>query len=441
MSHLLRGRSKLLVIVMSAAVALMVTGIFAFNVARGVHAAAEVLYVGTSVGSNTSCASPGYTSVQAAVDAAASGNTVHLCGANTYLGPVVINKKITLVGDSGATIGAPSSWTPISLSRLPSKFTTDNLFDPQALLVVWGSHTKVTISHVSVSGTLPGNGGCADDEYGIVVIDGATATISHDAVENIYDANSSLYGCQFGVGIQIGRMYWPTASFGTFLKEDFVGHATISDTSVSAYQKNGIDVDGPSSTGTVNENTVTGAGRDAHFSPIIAQNGIEIARGAAATVTRNLVQDNSYTGSSFASSGGILIYGGCSPDPITVRTVIKYNTVINNDVGIYLANYQGDCSPTFPPPAKHQTKIDVEHNYVSNDAVTNVGSGVSLGFPYNGYQAGISDVGNDDSIVDNTIAGAGYHTHSTQGGPFVLPIDTTSSPTIDPHVHGNKILS
>jgi len=56
-----------------------------------------------------------------------------------------------------------------------------------------------------------------------------------------------MHQTQFGVGIQVGRRYWPKADFSTFLVENFIGQATITKTTVTGYQKNGITVDGPSS--------------------------------------------------------------------------------------------------------------------------------------------------------------------------------------------------
>jgi len=280
---------------------------------------------------------------------------------------------------------------------------------------------------------MPGNGSCADQQFGVLVIADGTATLSGDQVKDIRDTNPSLYGCQFGEGIRVGREYWPTATFSSFLVEDFVGHATITNTIVSGYQKNGITIDGPGTTADVRGNTVHGAGRDAFLAPIIAQNGIQVSRGAAAQVRDNTVTGNSYTGSSFASSGGILIFGGCG-DPLVTGVQVMGNTLTDNDVGIYLNNFADDCAT----PTSAMTNDKAVNNTISNDAVTNVGSGSCCGFPYTGYQAGIDDVGTNDKIIHNTISGAGYLPQTTVGGPFVLPIDTSSVPTNSPKVHANR---
>src|SRR5579871_3124339 len=413
--------------------ALVVSGSSAFASSHSL-----TIYVGQSAGTNSGCASPGYTSVQAAVDAAHNDDTVYLCGTTPYSEQVIITKEITLTGDKGATIQAPNPFPTTSLSRLPAQFTTDNLFIPQAIVIVWGKGSNARITNLDINGPLPGNGGCASQEFGVLVIADGKATLKNDKVTNIHDTNPALYGCQFGNGIQVGREYWPKSDFSTFLVENFKGTATIQNTTVSGYMKDGIVIDGPKSSADIDKNVVLGAGRDLQFAVIIAQNGIEVGRGASANVSNNYVSGNSYTGTApNASSGGILVFGGCG-DPLTIGVKVEHNTLINNDVGIYLNNYDPTCST---PPAQ-KTKDVAEYNSIFNDAVTNQSSETLTQGTFPGYQAGIDDVGNQDIIEHNTIGGPGYTSTNTTDTtkPFVIPIDTISFPTIDPEVHDNKIV-
>lgn len=413
--------------------ALVVSGSSAFAASHS-----RTLYVGQTVGANSGCASPGYTSVQAAVDAANKGDTVYLCGTTPFSEQVIITKEITLTGDPGATIQAPNPFPATSLSRLPSQFTTDGLLVPQAIVIVWGKGSNARIANLTINGPLPGNGGCGSNEFGVLIIADGKATLNNDQVTNIHDINSSLYGCQFGNGIQIGREYWPTATNpGNFLVENFKGTATVQNTAVTGYQKDGIVVDGPKSSADVEKNVVQGAGRDPFFGAIIAQNGIEVLRGAHGKVNNNYVADNSYTGLAPASASGILIFGGCG-DPLVIGVEVEHNTLINNDVGIYLNNYDPTCST---PPAQ-KTKDVAEYNSIFNDAVTNRGPETLTQGTFPGYQAGIDDVGNQDIIEHNTIGGPGYYPANTTDTTkaFVIPIDTISFPTIDPEVRNNKIV-
>ncbi len=237
-------------------------GLMAFAASAGPAYAAPstTRYVGATAGTGKSCASPGYTSVQAAVNAAKAGDTVYLCGTTPFQEQVIITKSITLTGSAGASIGAPASASAFSASALPPQFASDGLFTPQALVVVWGKGVRATVKGLTVSGPLPGNGGCADSEYGILVIGGANAQITDDSVANIKDADSGLYGCQFGVGIRVGSEYWPVSNFSSSKTENFTGSATITRTTVSGYQKAGIVVDGAGSSGSISGDTVTGAG-------------------------------------------------------------------------------------------------------------------------------------------------------------------------------------
>jgi hypothetical protein len=167
---------------------------------------------------------------------------------------------------------------------------------------------------------------------------------------------------------------------------------------------------------------------------IIAQNGIEVLRGASGEVSNNTVSANQYSGPASASSGGVLIFGGCG-DPVTPNVAVNQNTLTDNDVGIFLFNALSDC--VHAPTTK--TNDVAVNNTISNSAVTNA-SGFGPGC---GYQAGVSDVGNHDTINSNQISGRGYT--PAQGDPLkgcsppgtavVLPIDTSGA--IDPNVHNN----
>src|SRR2546426_10905998 len=112
-----------------------IAGLLTLLLMVGVPAAsaATMRFVGSFVGFNTGCNSPGFTSVQDAVVAAAPGDTVYLCGTTPFAEQVIINKSLTLTGDPGATIAAPSpTWVPSS-EPLPPEFVNHNLFQPQAI--------------------------------------------------------------------------------------------------------------------------------------------------------------------------------------------------------------------------------------------------------------------------------------------------------------------
>lgn len=247
-----------------------------------------------------------------------------------------------------------------------------------------------------------------------VVANGDTDEISLDILNsNIHDIGESPHnGTQHGIGI-----YWRA-----FFAQGGVTGRIVGNT-VTAYQKGGIVVNGTGSQATIFDNTVTG---DGHVT-FIAMNGIQIGYGASASVMRNRVSDNSFIGTpgDGSASGGILVVGGAGygtcPDnndcPYTVNSKINDNVLTNNDVGIYLSNLASDYSA--PVTA---TNIKAVNNTISNDLCFN-----------QAYQAGISDVGNSDKIINNTISGDGYR-NCTNG----FAVDADVSFTDRAKVHANK---
>lgn len=261
--------------------------------------------------------------------------------------------------------------------------------------VYYGPGSTGTVKNAEIHGA----------NYFGVLNNGGAVNISNS---NIHDIGEHPFnGTQHGVGV--------------YFAFDSGASGTIENNQVWHYQKGGIVVNGTSDSATVTGNTVTGLG-PVNF---IAQNGIQIGYGATATVMRNTVSGNSYTGTS-TDSGGILVVGGDGyGGPYTVGTQIVGNTVVNNDVGVYLSNVAGDGSA--PTTA---TNIKVVNNTISNDAVNNNYTGV-------GYQAGISDQGNNDKMINNTISGLGY---TPDGVHYLVAIDADTSFTNRPKVRANTII-
>jgi len=251
-----------------------------------------------------------------------------------------------------------------------------------------------------------------------VVVNGDTGTpsasITNSTIPNIGETPPN--GTQHGAGIYF-RSFSLTGS----------ASGTVSNNIVTGYQKGGIVANGQGVNVAITDNTVTGLG----VVDFIAQNGIQVGYGASASVMRNKVTGNAYTGANDASSGGILVvggpghspcpdgFGGSVPCPYTVNTRIIQNTETGNDVGVWLSNVDA----SFQPPAS-ATNIKVVNNTLSNSNLSNVSG---CGFP-KGYQAGISDEGNNDKLVTNSISGVGYTNNGVTDcnlGTVVLSIDNT----------------
>jgi hypothetical protein len=266
--------------------------------------------------------------------------------------------------------------------------------------IYYGPGQKGNVSKAAVSGA----------NYFGIVNDGANVNISGSDIHNIGEV--PFNGDQHGVGIYFA---YDTGASGSIL-----------DNTVSLYQKGGIVVNGGTDSSQIVGNTVTGNG------PVdyIAQNGIQVGYGAHANVILNKVTGNAYTGLNDASSTGILVFGGCG-DPMITNVSVSGNIVRNNDIGIYLVNNpETDATCSLPPTTPTNDTIDL--NLLTDSAVTNV-SGNLPGSPP-GFQAGIYEFGDGDSIFLNAIAGVGY-TDTASTTALVTPIYTSGSINLRSHLN------
>jgi parallel beta-helix repeat protein len=294
-----------------------------------------------------------------------------------------------VAGLGSVTSAAAATCTPTGFVKDGINMTAAQIGgDVTGSLDATGCNVGVYYDTKSAAGNVSGADIFGSNYYGVLVngdLGSVSVNVTDSAIHKI--GEKPLNGTQHGNAIYY-RAFGGSAS------------GTISGNTVTHYQKNGITVNGNVSA-TIANNTVTGEG------PVnyIAQNGIEVGSGAQATVTDNTVTGNAYTGPNGASSGGILVFGGPAfntPDtnvPYTVDVKITRNTLTNNDVGVFLFN--ADSSGLAP---ETRTKNFVKFNVITSDAVTNTtGQNATCG-----YQAGISDVGTKDLIVNNEISGAGY---------------------------------
>lgn len=240
-----------------------------------------------------------FTTIQAAVNAAnaAGGDTIQIHPA-TYTEQVTIDKSLTMVGTGpGVIIQAPSTLTP--------DLGLDSLVEIK-------NAADVTISDVTIQGPVPTD---ITIDAGILVVGGATANVTNSTIAHIrsepLNNNSGT-----GYGILVGN-----------LSGTQVGTATITNDTITDYQKNGIAVRGGSSA-TITDNMIATAGP----ASVIAQNGIVIYPGATATITGNTITGNQYIGPgggpdpfNSTQAAGILVFGSAS---------VTGNTVTDNDIGI-----------------------------------------------------------------------------------------------------------
>jgi len=323
-------KSRLSVALMLFASLLVLAGVFA----GPASASPTTRWVSLApVGANTGCSSPGYNSIQDAVNAAAPNDTVSVC-AGTYTEQVTVEKNITIKGAGAAA-------TRIQMP-LPAADSTCNpaasvgLHTVDVVDVCGGATAKVT--GLTVAGPY-GALDCSLQGYGIAVVEGSTATITNTTVTSIRE--DPLNGCQGGVGILVGR-----------LSTSQVGTAAITGVTVSDYQKGGIVVSNPGSSAKITNSTITGVGPTDQ----IAQNGVQISYGGSGTVNNSTIVGNecdvAVCGAdpeTDTQAAGVLLYDA-GPG-----TKVQNSIIANNDMGVYNSEVPSDS------PAGNKTTVMKNH--------------------------------------------------------------------------------
>lgn len=254
------------------------------------------------------CAGASQTSVQAAVDAATAGDTVALCSGQTFPEQVDITKALTLT----STAGAPGT------IKVPSTVTGRN-----DLVGIHGVGVVVQLSRLDLSGPFVAPVTSFD---GLHVYDSAVVTASGLVIDQIRDADQNGRGNQpGGTGVTVGDH---TTIGGT----DTKGTLTISDSTVSDYQKTGFFVGTDGSVLTSSNVTVA---HNETPDPNTGPNGYDI--GDAVTVQ---IQGGSVTGNAFAPAKDFFndfTGTGVIGRPATGGALLIDGTSFSgNDTGVYL---------------------------------------------------------------------------------------------------------
>jgi hypothetical protein len=276
-----------------------------------------------------SCASPGYNAIQEAINVNAPATTIHVCK-GTYKEQLTISKPIAIAGEAGESIlelpASPANSVGACDVQEPGSEEQD-----QVTICMKGT---VKISGLTINSKWTALD-CAKQFYGVLVGGGAALTMTSSSI--LHAGAEPINGCQQGVGLQIGHN-----------KNKQVGIATLSGDTITGYQKNGMTIDGPGSTATINKQTkVTSA-----ITNQIAQNGIQVSRGATAKISETTIEGNECAVASCGANStgfspwqeeedatGILFYLSGKGS-----SVMK-NAINGNDIGVYHLAQEETTSP------------------------------------------------------------------------------------------------
>lgn len=323
--------------------------------------AANSFHTGAYVGSLTANATVGV-SVELAVSAVLPGTTVTVLP-GVYDEQVSITTAGVTVNGAGATV-RPSAVFSDTTQGSPCSGGLGT-----AIVLVSGV-TGVVLNDLTVDGSLIDP---MPDRFVGLFYRNASGRIEGGAVTHI--RNDPLDGIQNGLGINVQAKGPNVAAVDTV------------DVTVSGYQKNGITYNGCGcadaldgvASGTVSGSTVTGAGD----TPVIAQNGVQVAFGAGpVVVTGNTITGHRYTGDpNNGTASGVLLYStknnqvtlndvsegnygvvaqaGCV-DGDTTGNDVSCNRVYGHDALAYEAGVYGDAGNTVNDNAIYQNATGVE---------------------------------------------------------------------------------
>lgn len=272
---------------------------------------------------------PEGSSIQAAINAAAEGDTI-------LVGPGVFNEQMTVDGKDLTIIGAGEGLTIIQApDTMVANYIDANSSRPNKLALV----TVKNDADLHISGmTLDGEDGGLQpmsgyDFVGIFIVN-SDATVDEMTVVGFRELSGGITsGNQRNHGIM--AVSYSNAQGG-------VGDHTvnITNSSISDVQKTGILAYGSTLTANITGNTITFAPEDG---AVIAANGIQLGSigafgGTLGTISGNVIVAPVYTGAQVVSPTGMLIYNagpGVVISDNTISVAEATGGLYDTAIGIY----------------------------------------------------------------------------------------------------------
>jgi parallel beta-helix repeat protein len=237
-----------------------------------------------------------FRTIQAAVDAANPGDTIRV-------NPGKYVEQVTVPDDKDRLrIEARQERRAVIVA--PAKLTGTN-----AVVRVAGAE-RVTLDGFTITGPMA--------DWGVHVDKGGSATIRDNLITGI--GTGLADDAPTGGAVLIG---------GRSADGKTPATATVDDNTIVDYHRGGIVVVNEGTEATITDNTVTGSGPN----KFVAQNGIQVAFGAAAVIDDNRVSRNVYTGSDFEAAGIFVFDAG--------SVVVTDNRLSRNQDGILVEDTDG----------------------------------------------------------------------------------------------------
>jgi hypothetical protein len=374
---------------------------------------------------HSSCANPGFNSVQAAVNAAAANATIHVC-AGVYVEQVQITKSVKLVGTGSPILRLPTS--PANSTTACDTAINPMSFQPnQDELSICGA-IVVHLTGLVVDAAWPA-ATCYSSEYGVFAGGGAKVVATKFAV--VAAGAKPINGCQGGIGMQIGTSRTSPAE---------TANLVMTSSAVTGYQKNGIYVDGAGSKANIGGSNITGAGPQNQT----AQNGIVVIHGGYAVVHNNTISGNECNVAvcgpdtqTQTQSGGVLLIGAAQ------KTLINNNKISSNDMGVYYSSEDSGAAPAAPV---NSIKGNTFTNNRYEGVVLDQGSALLAANTFSGGNVGIQAIQYDGQTqasrhIANNENISGVSVAALQVLSDEVPTDLPGVLTVNnSHLHGGAVL-
>lgn len=350
-----------------------------------------------------SCANPGFNSIQSAINTPVT--SVHVCK-GTYVEQLQIERAVSVVGEAGLTT--------VKLPASPADSTTPcAVAGEQDVIGICGKGVEtVKLAGLTIEGFWPEDT-CKEQLYGVIVGGKANLVMNNSSV--LGAGASPINGCQGGVGVRVGRS--STSQVGT---------AILTGITVSGYQKNGISIDGKESKATINKATVTTAP-----SALIAQNGIQVGRGAVGKITEATITGNECNlpstcgpnSQTQTQSTGVLFFEEAKGSFVTKSKIAE------NDIGVYhLAQTEVNApaasitANTLEGDRYESVVLDQGYALVNKDEMSKGNIGIQL-IQYAGQAFGPRGTGSEDTVKEMSgfaVEGSSDNEPSDQFGSFTI---------------------